>query len=234
LTSASQGGSRTRSALPFACQTGCRVRSSSLSVRLRCAAHVRHCAPQIQPSLACGFATTGPDARSGPHDNRRGRRPPRLWNPVLHNHQDRSSLEPSGPRKHTPLTGPPLAVACCPALISKQRRRSRRLLQSRATNGADRSAGAGLAACAFAQLRARRSASARPTHQLRANARSACAFVRIGACGSLAPSRELRSLGSRDHDGRPRQARRGGVPPPSGRPALDRTGAEPDFATAAS
>jgi hypothetical protein len=135
LTSASQGGSRTRSALPFACQTGCRVRSSSLSVRLRCAAHVRHCAPQIQPSLACGFATTGPDARSGPHDNRRGRRPPRLWNPVLHNHQDRSSLEPSGPCKHTPLTGPPLAVACCPALISKQRRRSRRLLQSRASSG---------------------------------------------------------------------------------------------------
>ena len=71
-------------------------------------------------------------------------------------------------------------------------------------------------------------------YRLGANARSACAFVRIGACGSLAPSRELRSLGSRDHDGRPRQARRGGVPPPSGRPALDRTGAEPDFATAAS
>jgi hypothetical protein len=44
-------------------------------------------------------------------------------------------------------------------------------------------------ALAFAQLRASRSASARPVHQLRANARSACAFVRIGACGSLAPSR---------------------------------------------
>ena len=42
-------------------------------------------------------------------------------------------------------------------------------------------------ACAIAQLRARRSASARAIHQLRANARSTCAFVRARspslACG---------------------------------------------------